>query len=251
MADLLAEHIGRRAVARSDLEHVVAQVDLTNRPGEDDVAHHPPPLVAATRLVRFVHGRTVSLSPHPARSIVTDGDPRRARTAPDVARTRADRPPPAPGRRVGDARRLLLRRPAAPRARGRAATAGSSSARSDPTTGQTMYRADWVGEVLPGAERPLRRRGVGHRARSSSGEMLQAHGAERVRRHRDPRASRRRARRCADSGVVAHGRAPAGRARAHLPRDLRALRPDDQRGRVPDGRRSARAHRRCPASATA
>ena len=49
-----------------------------------------------------------------------------------------------------------------------------------PTTGQTMYRADWVGEVLPGAARPL----VGEAWATGQivvGEMLQTHGAERVR----------------------------------------------------------------------
>ena len=55
----LAQNVGGGAVSGSDLEHVVAEVDVTQRPRKDDVSDHLPPFVAAAVLVRFVHDRSI------------------------------------------------------------------------------------------------------------------------------------------------------------------------------------------------
>ncbi len=71
-----------------------------------------------------------------------------------------------------------------------------------PTTGPTMYRADWVGEVLPAAERPLVAE-AWRTGRIVVGEMAHSGNQRSCVGHRDPRPTRRRAPRGADARVVA------------------------------------------------
>jgi len=51
----LAKHVGGCAVTGSDLKHVVTEIGLAQRPGQDDLSYRLPPFVAAACLMRFVH----------------------------------------------------------------------------------------------------------------------------------------------------------------------------------------------------
>ena len=132
--------------------------------------------------------------------------------------------------RVGDAGRLLLRRPAAVRPdQGRPV--------ADRRSGPPGHRPDRVPHRL-GRGLRQRQRAVGpgrrlHVAGDHRGRR-EGRGPQRLGPHAGrPRALRRAPDRRHDEGVGAARRPPAGRAGADLPRHLRHLRPDDRRGDVP------------------
>ena len=159
-----------------------------------------------------------------------------------------DRPPPAPRRVVGPARRPLLRRPLlfggaehddeGTRFSGKPRTARSwCSARSGRPPARPSTAATGSAASSPADERPLvarvpraRRdhRGRGHRRRAATSRCGCCASPSR---HEGRTV-----------GVLTResaplGRAPARRARAHLRRGVQPLRPHDRRGRVPVRRR--------------
>ena len=113
-----------------------------------------------------------------------------------------------------------------------------------PVTSQTLYLSDWVGAWANESERPVLAKAVGrchHRGRGDGRGLARPgpHGGH-------PGASRRPRRRRAHQGVVTAGRPPAGRAGAHLPRHLPALRRHDRRRLVPLRGRAVERHRQPP-----
>ena len=148
---------------------------------------------------------------------------------------RARQPPPAPGRRLGPAGRLLLRRPAAVRADGRRrgrrplprARPGPPVDLADRLPGRLDRHGRHRGGATargPGLPRRRDHRGRDHDRRA------QGAGA---RRSRIPVRCRGEVVGGAHPGVGAVVRPPAGRARAHLRRHLQPLRPHDRGRRVP------------------
>ena len=91
-----------------------------------------------------------------------------------------------------------------------------------PATGQTIYQTDWVGSWANDTERPMLAKAFEIRGRSPRARCRSRTLPDQTRMLAIPVRYAGRNDRRADEGVDRTGRPPAGRARAHLPDDLRA-----------------------------